>query len=485
MLPFQGARGEALAWVSLTGPLYAAVFATGAAALLARVGCSPTAWAPVAVLFLTSQRIGIMGSSFSDADLALAIVLFAAFVFAIPCEADDSRRATTEAWYAGLLTGIALGIKVSAAIPALIVLAISMLRAAAPSPRSRVRAAIRTGVVYAVSWTVTGGYWYLRNLVKTGNPVYPAAFLIWPGATFPETSLVEYGRRYGIGRAIADALDVYLNWPRAHGVMAVAGLVGLAGWLGWRRSRLTRAQASFGLGALAIASAVLILLPSTPYSAGNAMTFRSGFVHWDSMRYVVLLPILGWSALGVLLGVPRSRSHSSVSLVAWGFRSAAHRACAVAAGALALAAVVAVTHGAKAAATRAAFYEEPLFGAAAAVLDREPAGSRVAVFGDQWIYPAFGDRSHLHPIRLDRDGRPAAAPIGDAMEPGEPTVDPATFRANLSASGVDLVVLVRQPHPGRPYDLPAQHTALERAGGAQLLHRDRAVAIWRLHGVRP
>ncbi len=65
----------------------------------------------------------------------------------------------------------------------------------------------------------------------TGNPVYPAAFLIWPGARFPETSLAEYGRRYGIRRAVADAVDVYANWPRFHAVMAVAGLVGLAAWL--------------------------------------------------------------------------------------------------------------------------------------------------------------------------------------------------------------------------------------------------------------
>ena len=38
-----------------------------------------------------------------------------------------------------------------------------------------------------------------------------------------------------------------------------------------------------------------------PYSAGNAMTFRSGFIHWDSMRYVALLPFLGWAALGFVI----------------------------------------------------------------------------------------------------------------------------------------------------------------------------------------
>jgi hypothetical protein len=167
-------------------------------------------------------------------------------------------------------------------------------------------------------------------------------------------------------------------------------------------------------------------------------------------------------------------------IITWKFGTERHAALSVGAGALVLAAIIAGTHGAKAAATKTAFHREPLFGAAAAVLDRQPPGTRVAVFGDQWIYPTFGDRTHLRPVRLDRDGHVATAPIGDAMEPGDLTVDPPTFRENLRASAIDVVVMVRQPHPGRPSSLPAQHTALEATPDARLLHRDRAVAIWRL-----
>ena len=42
-------------------------------------------------------------------------------------------------------------------------------------------------------------------MVHTGNPVYPAAFLFWPGAAFPETTLVEYARHYGVRRVLIDA----------------------------------------------------------------------------------------------------------------------------------------------------------------------------------------------------------------------------------------------------------------------------------------
>jgi hypothetical protein len=514
MLPFHPARADALAWVSLTGVLYGAIVAAGAAELFARLGCRRGAWAVPVVLFATSTRVTIMASSFSDADLAHAAALFAAFVFAVPRSDEETRRdVTVDTWCAGLLSGIALGVKVSAAPQALIVLAMSALRARRTS--APVTAAVRASLIFALSWAATAGYWYARNVIHTGNPVYPAAFLGWPGARFPETTLLEYGRSYGLRRAVTDALAVYMNWPRSHAVLAILGLIGIAGWSMVRRRAASRPCRYFAGGTLALAAAIVILLPAAPYSAGNALTFRSGFIHWDSMRYVALLPILGWTALGFLVdaGAPRRRTLAAIlitaaallapgsalsvsnvvvialvagamvlarllaPLVRWKL-PARHRALAVGIAALVLALGVAVTHNAKAAATKRAFSHEPLFGAAAAVLDRQPAGARVAVFGDQWIYPTFGDRAHLHPVRLDRDGRLATGPIGEAMEPGELAVDPATFAANLRASGIDVVVLVRQPHPGRPYDLPSQHAALQAIAGARLLFHDRAVAIW-------
>jgi hypothetical protein len=526
MLPFQPVRGEALAWVSLTGVLYGGIVAIGAAELLARLGCRRVAWAVPVVIFATSHRMAVMASSFSDADLAQAALMFAAFVFAIPRDTVESARAVrADSWYAALLSGIALGVKVSAAPSALVVLTLLALRAAAARCGARMRALATTGLVFAGSWAVTGGYWYARNLVHTGNPVYPAAFLVWPGATFPETTLREYARQYGPQRAVADALVVYMDWPRLHAALAVLGLMGLAGWLALRWRLQTRPQRYFACGALAIVAVVLLLLPGAPYSAGNAMTFRSGFIHWDSMRYVAVVPLLGWTALGYLTasgsgpwrliasGAAVVISASALlasgnALLASPFALIALALCAaglgnagldlgrrlprvihrdaLAAGAVAvvLAVIVACSHAAKSAATGEAFYRERLIGAAARVLAPDPAGTRVAVFGDQWIYPAFGARDHLQPVRLDGDGRVATAPIADGMEPGDLTVDPLTFRANLAASGVGLVVMVHQPHPGRSSQWPAQQAALDATGDAQSLYRDGAVGIWRLGATR-
>jgi len=476
MLPFDGVRGDALAWVSLTAPLYAGIVAAGAAEVLARLGCRRGAWAVPVVLFATSTRIGIMASTFSDADLAQAAALFAAFVFAVPRDGDDrSCDVVVDAVYAGLLSGFALGVKVSAAIPALIVMTMMLLRS-----RARLWILTRTLGVFAAAWTVTAGYWYVRNADHTGNPLYPAAFLFWPGATFPETTLREYARVHGVARAIGDALIVYMNWPVFHAALALAGLLGLGVWLAFAWRRMTRPQRYCACGALATAVCILLALPSMPYSAGNAMTFRSGFVHWDSMRYVALLPLLGWTALGAVVsaGADRARDGLAEAPVA-ARRFDVRRAAPVVVAVAALVAVVLATHQRKATATGAAFHLEPLFGRAATVLDAEPPG-QVAVFGDQWIYPAFGERRHLVPVRLDRDGRVARAPIGDAMEPGEPTVDPRTLRANLDAAGIGLVVVVHSPHPGRSPERPGQHAALASQPDARLLYEDSGVAIWRL-----
>ena len=505
MAPFARVRGEALAWVSLTALLYAAMIGGACIELCRRLGRRPGAWAVPVALLVTSPRIGIMASSFSDADLAQAAALFAAVIFAAPRrDGERAREVVADAILAALLTGFALGVKVSALPPAVVVTGMLALRA-------RRRAVVRRVLaIVPLAWLVTAGYWYVRNVLHTGNPVYPAAWLFGPGATFTSTTLREYGERYGLARTLADAAVVYLDWPRAHAYLALAGLAGLTLLLLVPRGSMTRPCAYFAGGALAITVVVLGTLPFTPYSAGNPMTFAAGLVHWDSMRYVALLPILGWAALGVLLdagaGAPPWRILVAIvvttgavlgpgrappwllglaavaTLAVMVLTVAGRRARLVVGAAAALATTwgVVVVHEDKAKAIETALYQEPLVGAAAAVLDRQPDGTRVAIFGDQWVYPAFGARHHLRPVRLDGDGRLATEPVGATYEPGPLTVDAATLRRNLAGAGVTVVIVLRLPHPGRLPQWPSQAAALDALADAHPLHRSGWMAVWRL-----
>ena len=66
------------------------------------------------------------------------------------------------------------------------------------------------------------------------------------------------------------------------------------------------------------------------------------------------------------------------------------------------------------------------------------------------------------------------------MAPGDLTVDPWTFRANLRAGEIGLALVVHLPHPGRSPEWPSQATALENVRGTRLLYRDAAVGIWKI-----
>src|SRR5207247_1302818 len=144
------------------------------------------AWAVPVVLFATSSRTTIMASSFSDADLANATALFAALVFAVPRDGTEGRAdVVADTWYAALLTGVALGVKASAAPAALIVLAMMLLRArggastahrgrrfigAAPARLSEGRWRCRPGASHGAAWL-----WRRRSWSCCPRPHTPRA----------------------------------------------------------------------------------------------------------------------------------------------------------------------------------------------------------------------------------------------------------------------------------------------------------------------
>ena len=184
----------------------------------------------------------------------------ARFVFAIPREPDEAARDVgADAWYAALLTRHRPRREGQrrARSRSIILRHGRASRAGAGGGVARAGRDARSSSPLA--WAATAGYWYARNVVHTGNPVYPAALLFWPGATFPETTLLEYAHRYG---AAADASPTRSpsTWTgraftrRSRSSASSAWRAGSCG--GVARSPAP-AQRYFAGGALAIVAAIL------------------------------------------------------------------------------------------------------------------------------------------------------------------------------------------------------------------------------------
>lgn len=213
MLPFHNDGLAALAgayWLSLLGLVsYAIAVAGGArpgAALLAAL-CIPLANA-AAGNSLTFVGVDVAGPAFV---LASALMLLAA---------RTAVRPLAAVMLAGAFAGFAVGGKISFAPMALALLLFTALR---PDR-------LKSAPIFAVSAAVSGGYWYLRNLWWTGNPIYPAALGPLPGGMPEEhldrTKLITWltAPPDGVSHLAELGWD-HLNWPYALGIIALAGIL--------------------------------------------------------------------------------------------------------------------------------------------------------------------------------------------------------------------------------------------------------------------
>jgi hypothetical protein len=124
-----------------------------------------------------------------------------------------------------LAAGLALGTKPVGLVfvPPLLALAFFQVLRGAGSARVRI---IRASLIVALP-LLTGSYWYLRNLIVTGNPVYPLEVsllsrTIWPGWYGPEAMRLSiYYIPLGNWRAFGDTLLAVLD-PRLAPIWVIA-----------------------------------------------------------------------------------------------------------------------------------------------------------------------------------------------------------------------------------------------------------------------
>jgi hypothetical protein len=165
----------------------------------------------------------------------------------------------------GLAAGLALGTKLTV-VPPVLALTVGVIVIAGRGERARATAAWLGGMV------VGGGYWYVRNLIVSGNPfpwqdIGPIHHAEALQGRHPY-AIVHYATDTDVwGKFFTPALHERLGelWP-AYLALAVIGVV-LALWRGGRMERM--------LGAVALVAAIAYLL--TPLGASGPEGMPVGF----------------------------------------------------------------------------------------------------------------------------------------------------------------------------------------------------------------
>ena len=311
------------------------------------VGCLAAAWcigrpyrvAPVSIAF---AAVGLSVPALADqagearSDIVGIFFLLAAVAVAVNAWAargEGERSLPTGALVVvGLAVGLAAGTKLNFLLPA----GVLVVGLVAIAPRGgRWRALAASGLAALAA----GGYWYLRNLVHTGNPL-PWVHHLGP-ITLPAPAQALGGREaHSVVGYLTDG-SVWSDWflPGLHHglwsfwpLLLALALAGLLLCFGRGAGPLLRVAGAVGL---ATALAWLIAPTSASGPAGIPRGFESG------LRYLAPALVLGLTLLPV---TPRLQAKTA-SLASLGPRMAWALPIRVAAAAGALLLVVAVAIG--------------------------------------------------------------------------------------------------------------------------------------------
>ena len=267
--------------------------------LLMKLGCPIGLGATVAAMILLSP-VALMESMDPAWDLASAALFFLALAHLVRFRGTPDARAATSF---GLATGLHLGIKYSGPAYAVVLGCALLVVVVLQRRETGWLKASRLSLTVALCVLLTGGFWYLRNLWYTGNPVYPLNVTvlgkeIMVGAGSPLWHDIVLWNRMGDPRTVGKWVMALV---RSYGiVLPLLGAAVLA--LGCSvlvrssrppRCQVDRARSLWLVGLVATASTLLYL--RTPYSI---------------MRYSETTPI----SIGILAAGVR---FSLIGAVAW------------------------------------------------------------------------------------------------------------------------------------------------------------------------
>jgi hypothetical protein len=255
-----------------------------------------------ATLLATAVVVGVPALYETQAGEAKNDIAALAFLLAAAALLVASRPRPATLALAGAAAGLALGTKLSflAPVAALGVAAVWLARRDARAKGSGAPAA---AAGFAAAAAATGGYWYLRNLFATGNPLPWLGPLPQPAearSADTTTSLAEYLTDF-------DAWDRYFL-PGLHDVVGPAWPLLIAGAAVGIALAIARGNAAVRwVGIVALVAAVAYVV--TPSSAAGPPGEPEGFAL--NVRYALPAVLLGLTLLPIVL-----RRRSQAILVA-------------------------------------------------------------------------------------------------------------------------------------------------------------------------
>jgi hypothetical protein len=302
---------DGMVWMA--GAYWTLLFAAATFLLVRAQGQKAHVAAMCTALVLACPHVLSQACTFTACDLAAAALVLAATAMAMPSRqpASGSDR-LVDAAYAGLLSGLALGIKITMAPPVLVLLAVIAFlpRPTIPLPRR-----ILAVTVFVGALVLTGSYWYLRNLVVTGNPLFPAAVASFPGpfdAAAQRATKLTYWL-FGAGRSMKQALALVLDftgWP--FGLFLVSAGGGLLALLRLpRRQTPDDPQRQLVAVLCLMALMILTLHPFLPFTGMTNAPVGSEPARIE-MRYL-LIPF----TVGIILAAPLFEAKNKRCALCW------------------------------------------------------------------------------------------------------------------------------------------------------------------------
>ena len=428
----------------------------------------------------------------------------------------ESRRRTEgrvdgDAWWGLAAAGLAAGLAAGTKVTALALVACLTVAAVVLVPAGRRRAA-------AVWWTVPmligGAYWYLRNLIASGNPIpqiREVGPLSLPGPERlqegrPDFSVLHYAtdtdiwREYfepGLNDAFGDLWFLVLLAGIAGVVLAVAqrrdrGLLGLGvvagiGMAAYLVTPLSAAGAegapeAFGINIRFLIPSLLLALVLLPL----APVFGRTRAAWGLLAATLICLVVTNSSVDVLRTHERVFGVGFAILVVlgpaalWLARRRGASAGLVGGGAAALIAiVVAVGYPVQRAYFEDRYADPDVFGLDVAYTwANDVRDAHIGLAGTTAGFMGFGLYGPDLSNDVDYLGREAPRGGFDAI----PTC--AEFRAAVNEADLDYLVtapFLNFIDPGRPITSPETRW-LRGADGVTVIRRDGAVRVWRVDG---